>query len=169
MNTIKNLITELKEEAESTRKLLECVPDNNYDWKPHERSFPLGRLAGHVAEIPDWIYWIVKEDEFDLMKNNFERFIPECKESLMIHFEKKIEEAVTILSETGEEQLQEEWTFLLGGNVYTKNTRYHEIRKWAFNHLFHHRAQLGVYLRLLDIPIPGMYGPSADDRAKREK
>lgn len=169
MDIVKVLIEEIKDEAENTRKLLECVPDGKNDWKPHERSFPLGRLAGHVAEILDWVYWITKKDEFDLTKDNFERFIPEDNKALLAHFERKLEEAVTILRATTPEQLEEEWTFLIGGNVYTKGTRYHEIRKWAFNHLYHHRGQLGVYLRLLDIPIPGMYGPSADDRARMKK
>ncbi|MCB0699274.1 MAG: hypothetical protein KDC11_05465 [Chitinophagaceae bacterium] len=72
------------------------------------------------------------------------------------------------MSETTDEQLQEKWTFMVGGDIISNDTRYNELRKWAFNHLVHHRAQLGVYLRLLDIPIPGMYGPSADDRIRME-
>lgn len=165
MNIIEQLIKELKAESVSTRKLLAQMPDGRGDWKPHERSFPLGRLAGHVAEIPEWIYHIVKEDEFDLKANNFERLICDNKVELLAKFDEKLEQALQILSELTEEQLQEEWTFKIGDHIISNASKYEEIRKWAFNHQIHHRAQLGVYLRLLDIPIPGMYGPSADDRA----
>ncbi|MCB0699273.1 MAG: hypothetical protein KDC11_05460 [Chitinophagaceae bacterium] len=83
MTTVQLLIDELKYESTNTRKLLECVPEGNGDWQPHEKSFPLKRIAGHVAEIPGWVYHIIKLDEFDLRKNNFERFMFESKEQLM--------------------------------------------------------------------------------------
>ncbi len=164
--TVQVLIDELKYESENTRKLLECVPENRGDWRPHEKSFPLARLSGHVAEIPGWVYHIVELDEFDLRKNNFERFVFEGKEQLMTSFEKKIKEAEEVLFKTTDDRLQETWTLLMDGKIISKNSRYKELRKWAFNHLVHHRAQLGLYLRLLDVPIPGTYGPSADDILK---
>lgn len=168
MNITTLLAEELKRESVSTRKLLECVPEAKGDWKPHEKSFPLSRLAGHVAEIPGWVYHIIKKHEFDLGKDNFERFVFENKEQLLSVFDKKLQEALDILAQTTDEELQQEWTFMMNGNLISKDIRYNELRKWALNHQVHHRAQLGVYLRLLDIPIPGMYGPSADDRAKMQ-
>lgn len=166
MNIIEQLIKELKAESVNTRKILEQVPEGQNDWRPHERSFPLGRLAGHVAEIPEWVYHIANEDVFDLAANNFERLICDSRAELLQKFDEKLEMAINVLSGMTEEQLEETWTFKYGDQIISQSKRYNEIRKWAFNHQIHHRAQLGVYLRLLDIPIPGMYGPSADDRAK---
>lgn len=169
MTIVQILVDELKTEADNTRKLLECVPEDKKDWKPHEKSFTLARMAGHVAEIPGWIYHIVELEEFDIRKNNFERFVFESKEQLMAAFEKKIKEAEDILNNTTDEHLQKSWSFLADGKLIYQNARYKELRKWAFSHLVHHRAQLGLYLRLLDVPIPGMYGPSADDRLRAAK
>jgi len=166
MNINELLIAELKKESVSTKKLLECVPDGKNDWRPHERSFYLGRLASHVAEIPHWIGWILESDELDMLARPFERHVCADSKELMGYFEAKLDSGIAALEKATNEDLMQEWTFRAGDKVIFKSTRYEAMRAWAFNHQVHHRAQLGVYLRLLDIPIPGMYGPSADDRAK---
>ncbi len=169
MNIIQELIGELKRESASTRKLLEIVPDGNYDWQAHEKSFPLGRIAGHIAEIPQWIYHIAKTDEFDLMKNNFERYVCTNREELLAKFDEYLKLATETLEGMTEDDLQKPWKFTAGDHLISHDTKYVNIRSWGMNHIVHHRAQLGVYLRLQDIEIPGMYGPSADDRAKMKR
>lgn len=164
MNIVQELIDELKRESINTRKLLEAVPDGKNDWKPHEKSFPLGRLAGHVAELPTWIGLVVNKDVFDIGSDAFERLNPENKKELLAKFDEKLEEGLDTLVAMTPEQLEEDWTFKYGDHIIAKSSRYQNIRTWALNHQIHHRAQLGVYLRLLDIPITGTYGPSADDR-----
>ncbi len=164
MNIIEQLIKELKAESVNTRKILEQVPEGKNDWKPHEKSFPLGRLAGHVAELPEWIVLVVKKDVFDIASDHFERLNPDNKEELLAKFDEKLQLGLDALASMTPEQLEEEWTFKYGDHIITQGSRYQNVRKWALNHQIHHRAQLGVYLRLLDIPIPGTYGPSADDR-----
>ena len=164
MNIINELVDELKRESVNTRKLLAIVPEDKHDWKPHEKSFPLGRLAGHVAELPEWLTLIVKKDVFDVAVDDFKRLNPNTNEELLAKFDEKLKEGLDMLGSMKPEQLDEEWTFKYGDHIITKSSRYQNIRTWALNHQLHHRAQLTVYLRLLDIPIPGTYGPSADDR-----
>lgn len=164
MNIIEELIAELKAESVATRKLLEVVPDGKNDWKPHEKSFPLGRLAGHVAELPEWLALVINKEVFDIGSDHFERFFPNDKEELLAKFDEKLQLGLDTLSAMTPEQLEQEWTFKYGDHIITQGSKYQNIRKWALNHQIHHRAQLGVYLRLLEVKIPGVYGPSADDR-----
>lgn len=166
MNVAQLLKEELVREMESTRKILECVPEGNNDWRPHEKSFALGRLASHVAEIPHWIGWILESNELDMVARPFERKVCESHEELMQYFENKHKDAIELLDKATIDDLSQSWTFRAGERVIFTSSRYHAIRSWGFNHLVHHRGQLGVYLRLLDIPIPGMYGPSTDDRER---
>lgn len=168
MNVVQLLAEELKRESTSTKKILDCVPEGRNDWRPHEKSFYLGRLASHVAEIPHWINWILESDEFDMVKRPFERHVCADHEELMMYFDAKLNEALEALGNATDEDLAKHWVFRAGERIVTESSRYDAIRSWAFNHLIHHRAQLGVYLRLMEIPIPGIYGPSADDRIRME-
>lgn len=168
MNIKDLLLPELQRESESTRKILECVPEGKNDWKPHERSFPLGRLASHVAELPHWLNFILESDELDMIATPFERKICETHAELMEFFETKRDAGFAALEKADNEVLMSQWVFRAGERIAFKGTRYEAIRSWMFNHQYHHRGQLSVYLRLLDIAIPGMYGPSADDRIKMQ-
>lgn len=168
MNISKPLLDELKAEAANTRKILECVPEGKNDWRPHEKSFTLGRLASHVAEIPHWIGWILESDELDMIARPFERKVCADHKELMEYFDSKLAEAIALLENVSDDEWEKTWTFRAGEKVIFQSTKYSAIRSWGYNHFVHHRAQMGVYLRLLDIPIPGMYGPSSDDRAKAE-
>jgi uncharacterized damage-inducible protein DinB len=157
------LLAELKHESSSTRRILERVPGDNLLWKPHEKSYTIGRLATHIAQIPAWISRIIKHDEFDFAKNLYKAITAESNEELMKIFEETLTENIAVLETAPEDLMNTMWTFRRGEQVFFTLPRKVVIRNMAFNHLIHHRGQLSVYLRLLDIPVPGMYGPSADE------
>lgn len=169
MNLSQLLAEELQNEANNTRKILQQVPEGNNDWRPHEKSFPLGRLATHVAEIPRWVTMILGTPGFDMLANPLPRHVAQSHAELMEIFESQMTEALANLKAAGDEELLAEWTFRAGERIISNTSRYHTIRTFMFNHHIHHRGQLSVYLRLLDVPVPGMYGPSADDRIAMEK
>lgn len=163
MSLNKALIAELKNEAINTKKILERVPAEKYDWAPHEKSTKLGRLATHIAEIPVWVERIVNAEGFDF-GGKFTANVAENNEALLKTFEEKQENAIKILDAATDEKLNELWTIKHGEMVVAQLPKKVALRNIAFNHLYHHRGQLSVYLRLLNIPIPGMYGPSADEK-----
>lgn len=158
-----SLIPEFTHEAASTKKLLEKVPFEKQDWKPHGKSMSLGKLALHVANIPNWITRILTADEFDFSTMGFQEDSAATTEELLAVFQQKYAEALQHLKQATDESLRGNWTFRNGGHVIFTLPRIAAIRTLAMNHLVHHRGQLSVYLRLLDVPIPGMYGPSADE------
>lgn len=162
MSLNENLIAELKHESANTRKMLERVPAEKHDWKPHEKSMKIGRLATHLAEIPTWITMMVNTDELDLMTMP-KAYVAENNAELLSFFDEKLGEAVTALQGATDEHLQKNWVLRRGEHVIYDMPRSAFLRSMAYSHLFHHRGQLSVYLRLLDIPVPGMYGPTADD------
>lgn len=162
------LIEELKRESENTRKILKLVPEGKNDWRPHEKSFPIGRLAAHVAELPMWLDRALNHPEYDMAAHPLKSITFDTNKELIDFFEEKLKNGISILERITDEQLEEPWVFRRGDHIISKDTRYNTIRSWMFNHQVHHRAQLSVYLRLLDIPVPGMYGPSADDRIAQQ-
>ena len=156
-------IAELKHESALTKKMLERVPLEKKDWKPHEKSMTLGRLATHVAEIPHWTSDIIHIDEYDFQKNYTPGKTASTQEELINIFQEKLDKAISDLEKTSDEDFKKMWLVKSGEQVYFNLPKVVAIRGWSFSHLFHHRGQLSVYLRLLDVPIPGMYGPSADE------
>ena len=158
------LISELKLESVSTGKMLERVPLENAEWKPHEKSYTLGRLATHVAEIPHWISRIITIDDWDFASRGFSRQVAQSKEELMSIFHQKLNSAIEDLGTMHDEDFNKIWVVRNGEQMRRELTKTVAIRGWGFSHMVHHRGQLSVYLRLLDIPVPGMYGPSADER-----
>lgn len=156
-------IAELKHESALTKKMLERVPLDKKDWKPHEKSMTLGRLATHVAEIPHWTSDIIHIDLYDFQKNYTPGTNASTQEELLKIFQEKLDTAIADLEKTSDEEFKKMWTVKSGEQVYYNLPKAVAIRGWSFSHLFHHRGQLSVYLRLLDVPIPGMYGPSADE------
>ncbi|MDF3078613.1 MAG: hypothetical protein K0S09_2502 [Sphingobacteriaceae bacterium] len=157
------IIAELKQEAASTKKLLEKVPEGKFDWKPHAKSMTLGRLASHVAELPDFLNGVLMIDDFDFTKGHYKASIANNPPELMQIFQEKLDAVVQTLENTSEEKMQAMFTLRSGEHVIATLPRIVAVRSMGMNHLIHHRGQLSVYLRLLDIPIPGMYGPSADE------
>jgi len=155
------LIAELKNEAGNTRKILVKIPQEKFAWKPHEKSMTIGRLAAHIAEIPVWVNRTLEAEEFDFASIPLVRNTYEDSVTLLQVFEEKQAAALQIASD---EILGQQFVVRRGEQIAFQMPRKVMIRNFAFNHLVHHRGQLSVYLRLLDIPVPGMYGPSADER-----
>lgn len=163
MATNAPLIAELTFESASTRKLLERVPFDHPAWAPHERSMPLAKLATHIGDIPGWITRILSADEFDFI-NNQPMKIAEDKAAMMQNFEAKLNAALESLQQAADADFDKIWTVKRNGTVMMQLPKKVAIRSWGLNHLVHHRGQLSVYLRLLNVAIPGMYGPSADEQ-----
>ena len=157
------IIAELKQEAASTKKILERVPEGKFDWKPHTKSMTLGRLASHVAELPEFLDSILTIDDFDFTKGHYKASHTNNPQELMQVFQEKLDAVVQKLENTSDEKMQSIFTLRSGEHVIASLPRIVAVRSMAMNHLIHHRGQLSVYLRLLDVPIPGMYGPSADE------
>lgn len=159
------LLAELEREAVGTRKALERVPEGKDDWKPHEKSMPLGYLASLIATMPSWAAAIVTQDELDLAAPG-DLVQPELSthRDLLEAFDKAVARAREALSSTTDEHLKTPWRLLVQGQVVAEDSRYVMIRDSAFNHMAHHRGQLTVYLRLNDVPVPSLYGPTADEK-----
>ena len=160
------LLPEFDLEMSTTRKVLERVPDDRIEWRPHPKSFPMGHLAQLVAMIPGWTFHVLKEHELDIAPREgptaVYRFLP--VEQLLSLFDKNASEARPLIERASDPSLQEQWTLKAGGKAVNTASRYMTYRSLVLNHLVHHRAQLGVYLRLTEQRVPQMYGPTADER-----
>jgi uncharacterized damage-inducible protein DinB len=163
MNLNQALINELQLEAASTRKMLAQVPDAHFDWKPHEKSMTLKRLASHVAELAGWGEVVVNQDELDFGTANFPRPVIESTEDLLKMHEASVVRSVNALQLATDEVLMKPWTLRNNGVTLFQLPKVAVLRGMCYNHTYHHRGQLSVFLRMLDVPVPGMYGPSADD------
>jgi uncharacterized damage-inducible protein DinB len=167
MDFQKELIAEYDRETASTRKMLAAIPaDVDFTYKPHPKSMSLGNLAGHIAETAagDWASEILTKDKMEMSsKNKYEPYVPASTEALLERFDKQVAETKAVLAKFTPEKWEEHWKFIYDGQTYIDEPKHWAIRTWVLNHMIHHRAQLGVYLRLLDKPIPGMYGPSSDE------
>ena len=156
------LIPEYEMELKNTRKILDRVPFEKAEWRPHEKSMTLGRLASHIAETPGWMTNAITRDEFDFTKD-FDSSTVASKEELMKLFDDTAAKAMDDLKTVSDEAFLSSWTAKRGEKVYFTMPKVIVARNFAMNHLYHHRGQLSVYLRLLDVQVPGMYGPSADE------
>ena len=156
-------LNELENEAKVTRACLERVPADKFDWQPHEKSMKMGRLAVHCAEMFGWTKETLKQDVLDFATADFKPFEPTSTEELLAFFDNHIATAKAILAETSDETFFNEWTMRNGDQVYFTMPKVAVMRTFVMNHIIHHRGQLSVYLRLNDIPVPSIYGPSADE------
>jgi uncharacterized damage-inducible protein DinB len=166
MDFQKELIAEYDREIATTRKMLAAIPsDADFTYKPHPKSMSLGRLAGHVAETAGhWATTTFTTDKLEFPADHkWEAYVPASTEAMLERFDKEVAEAKTAFAAFGSNRWDENWKFVAGGQAWIDDTKYNVFRIWVLDHLIHHRAQLGVYLRLLDKPIPGCYGPSADE------
>jgi uncharacterized damage-inducible protein DinB len=157
------LLPEFDEEMKNTRKLLECVPDGKFDYQPHPKSMKLGRLASHVAELPSWTNFTLDVEVLELGPD-FKPDIATTRAELLEMFDKAVAGARPKIVAASDEDWKKIWTFKWEGKTVMSMPRSAVMRGTIMNHLVHHRAQLGVYLRLNDVAIPGMYGPSADEK-----
>ncbi len=162
MSIANNLWEELKQEAANTRKLLELVPFDKADFKPHEKSMTLKRLACHVAEITGWWKECLTMDELDFAKDSGPAKEYHSTEDILAWHDELLAKAEVILKNVSEDEFSKPWTMRQGEMIFFTMPKGEVVRTWCLNHLYHHRGQLTVYLRLLNIPLPGMYGPTAD-------
>lgn len=159
-------LAQLEREVSSSRLALQRVPEGHNDWKPHDRSMPLGYLASLVATMPSWIVSMVKQDAFDLKSPEAAKFKPlewQTRQELVAALDSAAAQARAALQNTTDEHLLTTWKFLVGGQVVSEDPRHVMITDSVFSHLAHHRGQLTVYLRLNEAPVPALYGPSADE------
>lgn len=162
MNRNQEFLRELNREANTTRKMLSVVPNDKYDWRPHPKSMNLRQLTGHIAELPAWIQMVLNTDELDFAKEPYVSPDINDTKALLSLFEKHLTEGQGALENANEKMLDQPWTLRNGEQVYSTEPKADVIRM-SISQIIHHRAQLGVFLRLLDVPIPGSYGPSADE------
>lgn len=162
MTQIEAFTKELEKEAVVTRKMLSVIPTDKFGWKPHEKSMTIKRLATHIAELPSWIGMTFTTKELDFEKNPYKTEDVNTTEELLAYFERTLEDGRKHLKTGKEEALDELWTLRSGATIYSTEPKW-EVLRMAMSQIIHHRAQLGVYLRLLDVKIPGSYGPSADE------
>ncbi|HSU16107.1 DinB family protein [Longimicrobium sp.] len=160
------LLPELDQELATTRRVLERVPDGRGEWKPHPKSFPMAHLAQLVARLPSWTTMMMSRTEIDIAPVDgpkFPGYTIETTATLLAEFDRNAAAAREAIANAADDDFQVPWTLKRGGAVLQTQSRYQMLRSVVLNHLVHHRAQLGVYLRLVDVPVPEMYGPTADE------
>lgn len=162
-NIASALIAEMEHEAATTRKCLERIPAEKFDWKPHEKSMSFGKLASHVAEMFGWTPATLQQPELDFAKFDYKPFEPATTEDLVEFLDKNVAEAIDVLRNTPDEVFMEDWTMRNGDTIYFTLPKVATMRSFVMNHIVHHRGQLSVYMRLNEIAVPSIYGPSADE------
>ena len=165
MDTLSQLKQELQQEYQTTKRFFENFPEGKNDYAPHEKSMKLMPLATHVAEVFGWPDFIIKTSVLDFAAGDYKPTFLDTKEQLLQKLEEDYLKSATTLNEISEEKLNENWQMKMGEQVLSDWSKYEAIRH-SLNQATHHRAQLGVYYRLLEIPVPGSYGPSADEQFK---
>ena len=162
------LLPEFDNEMSKTRKTLERIPDDKLGFKPHPKSMTLARLAGHVAEMPGWVAPTLDKDSLDIAPAGApppQALTARSRQETLEIFDKNVAEARAAIARSSDDHLAKPWSLLMGGKPMFTMPRIAVLRGMVMNHMIHHRAQLGVYLRLNDLPVPALYGPSADEGA----
>ena len=157
------LLNEFRQEVATTRRVLERVPEQKLTWKPHAKSMTLGQLASHIASVPGSVARIVQQDSFDVNNGNFIPSQPKDMKEVLTTFEQSAKDAEQCLQNMTDDQARANWRLLRGDQTLMNLPRVGFVRSIMMNHWYHHRGQLSVYLRLLDVPVPSIYGPSADE------
>lgn len=163
MTISQTLLPEFDQEMANTRKILALVPDDKLDFTPHEKSWPLGRLAGHVCEMANWAKTTFEVEELNLKDGDMKPFVKSSREELLAQFDRDLTAARALMEKASDEDWGKTWSFIYNGTALFSMPRFATYRTMVISHMVHHRAQLGVYLRLVNVEIPGMYGPSADE------
>ena len=161
------LLPEYDDEIAITRRVLERVPDDRVEWRPHPKSFPMGHLAQLVARLPGWAAMTMTRTEVDLAPvsgPSFPGYSFEKTATLLAEFDANAAAGRHAIASASDADFQVPWSLKRAGTVLLTKSRYAMLRSMTLNHIVHHRAQLGVYLRLVDVPVPQMYGPTADER-----
>jgi uncharacterized damage-inducible protein DinB len=165
MGISQSLLPEFDHEMANTRKTLERVPDEKFDWKPHDKSFPMGSLAGHLANLPSWGSLTLSSESFDLAPGGepVKSAVLANGNDVLAKFDENVAATRAAIEGASDQDLFKPWTLLSNGKTILTMPKVAVLRSFVMNHMIHHRAQLGVYLRLNDIPVPSIYGPSADE------
>jgi uncharacterized damage-inducible protein DinB len=161
-----SMLAEFDQEMAGTRKTLELVPDQQWNWKPHVKSGTVGWLAGHIATMAGWVAFTMQTDQLDYAPVDGPAYEPpklENRQQVLAEFDKGVTEARKAIANASDADMVKDWTLLAGGQKIFTMPRAACLRGMVFNHIIHHRAQLTVYYRLLGIPVPGLYGPTADE------
>ena len=162
MGMIDPMVMELTHEGQSTRKMLEIIPEGKLNYKPHPKSMTMGQLASHIAEIPGWADVTLNMDVFEIDKGYKPLNLSSVKE-IVAAFDKNIGAAAKLMNTASDAKLMTTWTMKAGGQTLMSMPKIAVLRGFILSHLIHHRAQLGVYLRLNDVALPSVYGPTADE------
>lgn len=162
LSIINLLLKEMEQEAATTRKMLQRIPADKFGWKPHEKSMSMQNLATHIAELPSWPAMVLNTSELDFAAMEYTPTAVNTTEEILALHKKSYDEGAAALEKATEDDLLPDWTLRTGDNIHSVSSKY-EVIRMSISQNIHHRAQLGVYLRLLNIPIPGSYGPSADE------
>jgi len=159
------LLREFDQEMVSTRKTLERIPEDKQEWKPHEKSMALGRLAGHLAELPGFGVKMIEADSFNFANRpaGSKPLVAESQRHVLEIFDKNVAQLRAAIAGVSDADLQKNWTLASGDKKIYDGPRMDALRRMLMNHMIHHRAQLGVYLRLNGVAVPSVYGPSADE------
>jgi len=163
VNNLESMLTEFNQEAATTKRVLDRVPANKLEWRPHAKSMSLGQLALHIATMPAGIVRITKQDSFDVAQNSFTQPSPKNLEEVQAALEQTIRTVEPTLRECTADTADANWHLMAGNTELASMPRASVWRSLMLNHWYHHRGQLSVYLRLLDVPVPSIYGPSADE------
>lgn len=166
MSIGKNMLPEFDNEMAGTRKVLERIPDKKFGWKIHEKSNTIGWVASHLANLPSWAAMTIESDSLDVMPKDGEPFkTPQFDNTadVLAEFDRNVSQARKLLESVSDDELHKPWSLLKSGNTMFTMPKIAVLRTWVINHIIHHRAHLCVYLRVNDIPVPGLYGPSADE------
>lgn len=157
-------LPEFDEEMKKTRAMLELAPESKSEYKPHEKSMPLGKLAAHIAQLPEFAVKVAELPSLDFSTSGMKPLVMESREQLLFAFEANAQRARAAIASVSDENWRQNWKLSFQGKVIAEAPRFLLYRAMFLNHVVHHRAQLGVYYRLNNIPLPPTYGPSADDR-----
>jgi uncharacterized damage-inducible protein DinB len=161
-NNLESLQKEFAAEVVTTKRVLDRVPEDKLGWKPHERSMSLGQLAFHIATVPGAIVKITTPDSFDVSQSKFIQAMPGSMSEVHAALDQSVHDVEKTLSETTNERALADWYLMFGDKTLSKTPRISAWRSLMLNHWYHHRGQLSVYLRMLEVPVPSIYGPSAD-------
>ena len=163
MSIVEMFLGEFDQEMTGTRKMLERFPDSKASWKPHEKSFSMSQLAGHVAELPDFFSKTAGADSYAMTAAEYKPFVPKSAGEAVARFDEESRKARAAIAKLNDTDLATPWSFIYEGKTYFTMPRGAVLRGFCMNHIIHHRAQLTVYYRMNDVPVPGLYGPSADE------
>ena len=168
MKLIDSLITEFEREAQTTRKHLERLPNDKLDWRPHEKSFTAGALASHITDCLGWTVAIFNQDELNFDPATYKPYLATSVTDLLKTFDDNVAKGRQALASATEDKLETNWTMKIMGRVQLEKPRFAVFRDFALSHVIHHRGQFSVYLRMLNVPVPGSYGPSADEQPHKK-